>query len=52
MWPAGPEVHDWRLSDRLSDEGAQTIIKEFLSGMSRHELAEKPSGIVSAYIKH
>ena len=39
--PASPGGTDWRLSDRLSSEDVETIIKEFLSGTPKHVLATR-----------
>ena len=39
--PASPGGTDWRLSDRLSSEDVETIIKEFLSGTPKHVLAAR-----------
>jgi hypothetical protein len=39
--PASPGGCDWRLSDRLSNQDIETIIKEFLSGTPKHALAAR-----------
>lgn len=39
--PASPGGTDWRLSDRLSNEDVETIIKDFLSGTPKHVLAAR-----------
>jgi len=38
---SGRAPGSWRVSDRLTDEGAQKLIAEFLSGTPKHVLADR-----------